>query len=98
MYDELERLRGVTELRALLAHYAELAGPDRQVWQDRRMPIEGGEARALSRLHGELLAYGDLEQNTGVVPAVRKGETPGCYRVTRQGLRALEQASERAED
>ena len=92
MFDELERLRDSPELFALLGHYAERAAPDRQAWQDRRMQLEGCEGKPLARLHGELIAYGWLEQNTGVVPVARKGEAPGCYRITRAGTRAWEQA------
>jgi hypothetical protein len=91
MFDELERLRDTPELFALLDHYAELAVPDRQAWQDRRMQMDGCEPRQITRLHGELIAYGWLEQNTGVVPVARKGEAPGCYRVTRAGIKALEE-------
>jgi hypothetical protein len=92
MIDELERLRETPELFGLLSHYAELARPDRQAWHDRKMLLDGCEGKQLTRLHGELMAYGWLEQNTGVVPLARKGEAPGCYRVTRSGIKALEQA------
>jgi hypothetical protein len=91
MFNELERLRDSAGLFALLTHYAELAGPDRQAWQDRQMQQDGQEPRELTRLHGELLAYGWLEQNSGNVPVVRKEEAPACYRVTTAGLRALKQ-------
>jgi hypothetical protein len=91
MFDEMERLRDSAELFGLLEHYAELAGPDRQAWHDRRMQLDNCEAKQLTRLHGELMAYGWLEQNTGVVPAARKDEAPGCYRVTRAGIKALAQ-------
>ncbi len=91
MFNELQRLRDTPELWALLQHYVELAGPDRQAWHDRRMQLDGCEAKQLVRLHGELMAHGWLEQNTGVVEAARRGEAPGCYRVTRAGVKALEQ-------
>lgn len=83
MFNELERLRDVSELLALLTHYADLGAPDRQAWLARQRQLDGCDARQVTRLHGELLAGGWLEQNTGVVP--------GCYRVTREGLRALKQ-------
>ena len=35
-------------------------------------------------LHGELIAFGWVEQNTGQVPS--------CYRITLAGLRAIRQA------
>ena len=91
MFNELEHLKDTPELFALLSHYAELAAADRQAWHDRRMQLDGCEGKQLTRLHGELIAHGWLEQNTGVVPAPRKNEAPGCYRATRAGIRALEQ-------
>jgi hypothetical protein len=96
MFDELDRLREAPELHHLLSHYAELARPDRQVWLDRCMQMEGCDARRLIRFHGELLAYGWIEQNTGVVTTVREGAAPGCYRLTPAGLRALRQVAEQA--
>jgi hypothetical protein len=88
MFDEMERLCAAPQLYALLEHYAELGKPDRQVWQDRRMELPGVAPRDLVKLHGELLAYGWLEQNTGVTPVPRAGEAPGCYRITTAGQRA----------
>jgi hypothetical protein len=91
MFDEMDRLREVKELHDLLAHYRKLAAPDRQVWQDRLSDMEGVESRELVKCHGELLAYGWLEQNTGAAPANRTGAAPACYRITSAGLRALKQ-------
>lgn len=92
MFDELQRLRDVRELFDLLSHYAELGAADRQVWQDRLAEMAGVEPRALSKLHGELLAYGWLEQNTGATPLLRPGTAANCYRITPSGIRALKQA------
>ena len=83
MFDELERLRDVKELFVLLTHYQQAGQPDRLVWQDRLAVMDGVEPRKLVKLHGELLAYGWLEQNTGA--------TACCYRITTGGLRALKQ-------
>jgi hypothetical protein len=91
MFDELERLCEGKELFGLLSHYAGLAVADREAWQDRLAEMAGVGPRELVRLHGELLAYGWLEQNTGVTPAPLRGTAPQCYRITRAGLRALEQ-------
>src|SRR5690348_11791773 len=91
MFDEMDRLRESKELHDLLDHYRQLAAPDRQVWQDRRTAMEGVEPRELIQLHGELLAYGWLEQNTGATPTARPGAAPACYRITILGLRALKQ-------
>jgi hypothetical protein len=92
MFDELEWLRGSPELQRLLGHYAEATVTDREAWQDRLMHLEGVEPRELVRRHGELLAFGWIEQNTGHTPLLRPGAVPCCYRVTPAGLRALEQA------
>jgi hypothetical protein len=93
MFDELERLREVKALFDLLSHYAALAAPDRQVWQDRLEQMEGTTSRELVRLHGELLAYGWLEQNTGATPVLRPGAALACYRITTAGLKALKQTA-----
>ncbi len=88
MHDELDRLRNKPNLLLLLNHYADLG---RETWQDRQMTMEGVEASELSKLHGELIAFSWIEQNTGVFPVLRAGAVPACYRVTLPGLRALQQ-------
>lgn len=92
MFDEMDRLAEVRELFDLLAHYAGLGGADRDVWQDRLAEMRGVESRQLVRLHGELLAYGWIEQNTGLTPVLKLGAAPLCYRVTTAGLRVVKQA------
>jgi hypothetical protein len=91
MFDELERLRGVKELSVLLRHYQQVGEADRQAWQDRVVEMDGVEPRQLVKLHGELLAYGWLEQNTGLTPNLRVGVAANCYRITNAGIRALKQ-------
>ncbi len=91
MFDEMERLRDGKELYALLQHYREIGEADRQAWQDRLGELEGVEPRQLVKLHGELLAYGWLEQNTGITPVLRLGAAASCYRITSAGIRALKQ-------
>jgi hypothetical protein len=86
MFDEVETLRGSPDLQRLLDNYVG-AGADREAWQDRLMELEGVEASELVRLHGLLIAFGWLEQNTGNVPVVRAGAVPCCYRVTAAGVR-----------
>jgi hypothetical protein len=90
MFNELDRLREVPELGELLGHYAE--AEDRQAWQDSTAELGALGPRELVRLHGELLAYGWLEQNTGATPVLQVGAARQCYRVTSAGLRALKQA------
>jgi hypothetical protein len=96
MFDELERLRDVKELFALLTHYQRLGEADRQIWQDRPAEMEGVAPRELVKLHGELLAYGWLEQNTGSTPVLRVGAAASCYRITPAGIRALKQVRSQA--
>lgn len=91
MFDELERLRQGKELFALLWHYQQASEADRQAWQDRRVEMESVEPRQLVKLHGELLAYGWLEQNTGLTPVLRLGAAASCYRITTAGIRVLKQ-------
>ncbi len=93
MFDELDRLGDDENLFALLAHYARLGAADREAWQDRLMQMDGARAEELVRLHGELIAYDWVEQNTGAVSAARAGAVPQCYRVTPAGLRAFRQGT-----
>ena len=90
--DGWPRLRQSEALGRLLTHYADLGAADREAWQDRRMGLEGVEPRELVRLHGQLIACGWLEQNTGATPMLKAGVVAACYRVTAAGLRALRQA------
>ena len=90
--DGWPRLRQSEALGRLLTHYADLGAADREAWQDRRMALEGVGSRDLVRLHGQLIACGWLEQNTGATPVLRPGAVAACYRVTAAGLRALRQA------
>jgi hypothetical protein len=62
------------------------------------MHLEGAESGALVRLHGHLLAFGWVEQNTGNTPALRHGAVPGCYRITASGMRANKLARRGAEE
>lgn len=74
----------------LLRQYAAGNAVDREVWQDRLMDWDGLDARTLTFLHGELLAQGWVELNTGVAPS--------CYRVTIAGVRALKRLETHRDD
>jgi hypothetical protein len=89
MFDDLERLRTSEPLRQLLAHYGQLAEPDRSVWQDRLMALDGVEPRDLAKLHGLLIAMDWVELKCGQITVLVPGAVPACYRVTSAGLRAL---------
>ncbi len=92
MFDELQLLQGNEDLSRLLAHYADAGAADREAWQDRVMKLEGVERQGLVKLHGRLIAFGWIEQNTGVVPVSQQGVVRQCYRITLAGLRALKKA------
>jgi hypothetical protein len=99
MQEEMQRLSDARGLLRLLAHYGQLGREDRQAWQDRLTNVDGVEGKELARLYGQLLAFGWVEQNTGVTPVLRPGRFACCYRITPAGLRALRQAlSDREEE
>ena len=92
MFDEFERLCQTKSLFRLLTHYAELGTKDRETWQDRVMSLDSITAKELSRLHGELIAYGWVEQNTGTTPVLKPGVAACCYRITSAGLKIFKLA------
>ena len=94
MLDEAEELDESTSLFHLLRHYAEPGVANREAWQDRVMALDELGTRELSRLHGELIARGWVEQNTGVTPIVKPGVAAACYRITTHGLRAYRKVRE----
>lgn len=92
MFDELEHLLESEDLVQLLDHYAQLAALDRLTWQDRRAEMDGVDPKRLSRLHGELIAFGWIEMNLDASNARKGVVAANCYRVTAAGLRALKHA------
>ncbi len=88
-HDGLEVLSSNRHLLCLLEHYANLGGADRQAWQDRLMTMEGVECSKLAKLHGQLIAFAWIEQNTGNTPVLRAGFVPACYRATSAGINAV---------
>lgn len=88
MFDDLDRLRGNGKLLRLLDHYAQPGLVDREAWQDRLMSLDGAEPGPMVKLHGELLAFGWIEQNSGFT-TYKSGGVAACYRITTGGLRAF---------
>jgi hypothetical protein len=91
MTDEMERLLECQELFQLLTHYVELGKENRESWHDRLLEFQGAQGRELSRLYGELIAHGWVEQNTGDTPILEPGRFACCYRITGIGLRACKE-------
>ena len=87
MLDDSLRLRDNPHLLGLLSHYAQQGTEDRATWRDRLMQMEGVEAKELSALHGSLMAFDWIEQNTGQAFSVKDGTLSNCYRITLNGLR-----------
>lgn len=89
MLDDFDLLRSNANLLQLLGLYVELAAANAEAWQDRVMVLEGCEPRELTKLHGLLLGFGWLEQNTGHTPVLRADSAPACYRITSAGFKAF---------
>jgi hypothetical protein len=87
MFDEAQRLRENPHLLFLLAHYAQQGAEDRVMWRDRLMQMESIGPKELSKLHGELIAFDWIEQNTGQAISRPDGTLSSCYRITLPGLR-----------
>jgi hypothetical protein len=87
MLDDSLRLQENPHLLALLSHYAQQGAEDRATWRDRLMKMEGIEPKQLSGLHGELIAFDWIEQNTGQAFSTKEGTLSACYRITLNGLR-----------
>jgi hypothetical protein len=87
MFDESQRLRENPQLLFLLSHYAQQGTEDRATWRDRLMQMEGVAPKELSKLHGELIAFDWIEQNTGQASPFKDGVLANCYRITLNGLR-----------
>ena len=88
MLDELDQLRNHEPLGRLLTHYARAGTTDREAWQARLMEVQGVEPAGLVKLHGLLIAYGWVEQNTGATFGSPPGVVAQCYRATAAGHRA----------
>src|SRR5262249_47873466 len=95
--DELERLRNSEGLVRLLDHYVRLGQGNPDTWQDRLMCLEGVDLVGLAKLHGELIAFSLVEQNTGQTPVLKAGVVAACYRVTAAGTRALQSIQSKEE-
>lgn len=93
MGDELDRLAESSELRGLLETYVQAGELDRDAWIDRPMEWSGLRERALTKLHGELLAAGWLEVNLDSGTTRRADVVAGCYRATSAGVKAHRQVT-----
>jgi hypothetical protein len=80
MLDDSLRLQENPHLLSLLSHYAQQGAEDRATWRSRLMEMAGVEPKQLTALHGELIAFDWIEQNTGQTHS-------SCYRITLHGLR-----------
>jgi hypothetical protein len=98
MTDELQLLLTNETLQALLYHYANAGGEDREAWLNRVMEWQGTTSDGLIRLHGLLIAFGWIEQNTGNTPVLHNGAAPRCYRASAAGRRALRQVEAAREE
>jgi hypothetical protein len=79
-------------LRDLLAWYGDLhaARPD-AAWHDRRAELPHVDAAGLSRLHGDLIAFGWIDIRISPEALATPGEIRSACQITREGIRALKQ-------
>ncbi len=91
MRSEMQMLRDDAELLQLLQHYVGNTTEDREAWLDRCMAINGVEAKQLTQMHGLLIAFGWIEQNSDQAASVQPETCSQCYRTTAAGRRALKQ-------
>jgi hypothetical protein len=89
MFDFSVRLRENAHLLSLLSHYAQLGTEDRTAWQNRLMQMDGVGPEQLTAMHGELIAFDWIEQNTGNAVLGPDGTLLSCYRITQHGLREI---------
>ena len=80
MLDDSLRLQENPHRLSLLSHYAQQGAEDRATWRRRLMEMDGVEPKQLTALHGELIAFDWIEQNTGQTLSSN-------YRITLNGLR-----------
>lgn len=74
-------------VKTLLMKYHRPTAEERAGWQARVMDLEGVNSQELTRLHGELLAQGWIEQNTEVALVPRGTFLESSYRITSSGVR-----------
>ena len=89
MLDDLDRLRQRPALTQLLSHYSEVGSIDREAWQVRCTALEGVNAKGLTWLHGELIAFAWIELAISHGQASDGSAFAKCYRITNSGVRAL---------
>lgn len=76
--------------KQLLIKYFKELPEERQQWQPRVMEVSGVEQKELTYLHGMLIAYGWIEQNSGYLDQLERAEqVVGCYRITSLGTREV---------
>ena len=97
MFDDLDRLRGNAKLHRLLDHYAQPVLENQEAWQDRLMSLDGAEPAPMVKLHGDLLAFGWIEQNSGFTINQPDG-VAACYRITIAGQKALKKLMRQKKD
>ena len=90
MLENLERLRNNPQLLELFSHYALLGETNPEAWHSRLTQLEGDERADLVKLHGQLIAFDWIEQNTGQMPC--------SYRLTRAGQKAIREIAKLTDD
>lgn len=98
MLGPLELLRESLPLRELLAQYKSYreVHPG-QEWHDRVMQLGTLEPPEISKMHGVLLANGWVDTRVAIETFNTPGRLQSCYKITPDGVRALQWAMQEAD-
>ena len=75
-------------IKNLLMRYYRPSSEERSVWQARVMELEGATSNEITKMHGELIAQGWIEQNLETILGRDGGSfLQSSYRITPSGVR-----------
>ncbi|MFZ9792714.1 MAG: hypothetical protein ACO3GX_09980 [Gemmataceae bacterium] len=75
-------------IKSLLMRYYRPSSEERSAWQARVMELEGATSNEITKMHGELIAQGWIEQNLETILGRDGGSfLQSSYRITPSGVR-----------
>ena len=90
MLENLDRLRNNPQLLQLFNYCARPGKANLEAWHARSAHLQCDGKIDLVKLHGELIAFDFIEQNTGQLPC--------RYRLNRGGLKAIREIESSSDD
>lgn len=80
--------QGTDLIKNLLMRYYKPSADERLIWQARVMELDGATSNEITKMHGELLAQGWIEQNLESILCKESGSfLHSSYRITSSGVR-----------